>query len=187
MIIYLLIGGLLVPSFGSFGYYFMLDVVKVSKFTYAMLTVLGFLCLLIGSVLYKRYLQDREYRNLIMMDALISLVLAPISFVFILRLNLKWGIPDLALIVFTDVVSEIVSQCFVFLPMSIIFAKICPKNIEATSFSLLASVSNFRGTIRNILGTFINDKWVGVTETDLSNYYILVTIGFCCGFLPLLF
>ena len=121
------------------------------------------------------------------MDALISLVLAPISFVFILRLNLKWGIPDLALIVFTDVVSEIVSQCFVFLPMSIIFAKICPKNIEATSFSLLASVSNFRGTIRNILGTFINDKWVGVTETDLSNYYILVTIGFCCVFLPLNF
>lgn len=71
--------------------------------------------------------------------------------------------------------------------MSIIFAKICPKNIEATSFSLLASVSNFRGTIRNMLGTFINDKWVGVTETDLSKYYILVTIGFCCGFLPLLF
>ena len=97
------------PSFGSFGYYFMLDVVKISKFTYSMLTVLGFFCLFIGTQLYKRYLVTKEYRNLIMMDALISTILAPISFVFVLRLNLTWGIPDMYLIVFTDVVSEIVS------------------------------------------------------------------------------
>ena len=56
MIAYLLIGGILVPSFGSFGYYFMLDVVKISKFTYSMLTVVGFTCLLTGTLLYKRYL-----------------------------------------------------------------------------------------------------------------------------------
>jgi len=49
MILYLIITGFLVPSFGSFGYYFMLDVVKISKFTYSMLTVLGFACLLIGT------------------------------------------------------------------------------------------------------------------------------------------
>ena len=71
--------------------------------------------------------------------------------------------------------------------MSIIFAKICPKHIEATSFSLLASVSNFRGTIRSYLGAYINTTWVGVTESDLSKYYVLVTIGFFCSFLPLLF
>ena len=76
------------PSFGSFGYYFMLDVVKVSKFTYSMLTVLGFFCLFIGTLVYKRWFREKEYRNLIMMDALISILLAPLSFIFILRLNL---------------------------------------------------------------------------------------------------
>ena len=55
MILYLIIGGFLVPSFGSFGYYFMLDVVKISKFSYSMLTVLGFFCLFLGTMLYKRY------------------------------------------------------------------------------------------------------------------------------------
>ena len=148
MILYLLIGGFLVPSFGGFGYYFMLDVVKISKFTYSMLTVLGFFCLGIGTIVYKNFMRDKEYRNLIMMDALISIILAPLSFIFVLRLNVAWGIPDMYLIIFTDVVSEIISQCFVFLPMSVIYAKICPKRIEATSFALLASVSNFRGTLR---------------------------------------
>ena len=122
-----------------------------------------------------------------MMDALISILLAPLSFIFVLRMNLKWGIPDMYLIIFTDVVSEILSQCFVFLPMSVVYAKICPKRIEATSFALLASVSNFRGTIRSWIGAYINKTWVGVTHEDLSNYWILVTIGFSCSFLPLFF
>ena len=187
MILYLLIGGFLVPSFGGFGYYFMLDVVKISKFTYSMLTVLGFFCLGIGTIVYKNYMRDKEYRNLIMMDALISIILAPLSFIFVLRLNVAWGIPDMYLIIFTDVVSEIISQCFVFLPMSVIYAKICPKRIEATSFALLASVSNFRGTLRQWLGTWINTTWIHVTVHDLSRYWILVTIGFICSFLPLLF
>jgi len=122
-----------------------------------------------------------------MMDALISILLAPISFIFVLRLNVQWGIPDMFLIIFTDVVSEIVSQCFVFLPMSVVYAKICPRRIEATSFALLSSVSNARGTIRSWLGTFINEQWVGVSVKDLSNYWVLVTISFACSFLPLLF
>ena len=187
MILYLIIGGFLVPNFGSFGYYFMLDVVKISKFTYSMLTVLGFVCLFCGTLIYKKYFMEKEYRNLIMMDALISIMLAPLSFMFVLRLNLVWGIPDMFLIVFTDVVSEIVSQCFVFLPMSVVYAKICPKRIEATSFALLASVSNLRGTVRGWLGAFINKQWVGVSVNDLSHYWVLVTISFACSFLPLLF
>ena len=187
MILYLLIGGFLVPSFGGFGYYFMLDVVKISKFTYSMLTVLGFFCLAVGTLVYKNYMRDKEYRNLIMMDAFISIFLAPLSFIFVLRLNVAWGIPDMTLIIFTDVVSEIVSQCFVFLPMSVIYAKICPKRIEASSFALLASVSNFRGTLRQWLGTWINNTWVHVSVSNLDRYWILVTIGFFCSFLPLLF
>ena len=187
MILYLIVGGLLVPSFSSFGYYFMLDVVGISKFTYSMLTVLGFACLLIGTQLFNKYFKVWEYRSLIMIDAVISIVLAPLTFIFVLRLNVDWGIPDMALIIFTDTVSEIVSQCFVFLPMSVIMAKICPKRIEATSFALLAGVSNFRGTVRSWIGSWVNEKWVGVTESDMSHYWVLVTIGVVCSFLPLLF
>lgn len=101
--------GVLVPSFGSFGYYFMMDVVKVSKFAYSMLSVLGFCCLLVGTQLFKTYFKDYEPRTLILFDAALTFVLAPLTFALIFRLNLEYGIPDMALIVFDDVVSSILS------------------------------------------------------------------------------
>ena len=99
-----MIGGFLVPSFGSFGYYFMLDVVGVTKWTYSMLSVLGFICLLIGSQLFNKYFKEREYRYLIMCEAIVSILLAPPNFLLILRMNADYGIPDTALIIFTDIV-----------------------------------------------------------------------------------
>ena len=187
VILYLILYGLVSPSFSSFGYFFMLDVVELSKFTYSMLTVLGFFCLLIGSALYTKYFKEKEFRNLIIMEMVIGLIFAPFSYMFILRINVDYGIPDLALIIFTDTVQDIVSQCFVFLPMAVMFAKITPKRIEATSFALLAGVSNFRATIRGWTGSWINDTFVHVTREDLTDYWILVTIGFFCSFIPLLF
>lgn len=71
--------------------------------------------------------------------------------------------------------------------MSAAYAKICPKRIEATCFGVLGSVQNFRLMLRSWVGSFINSQWVGVTSDDLSNYWILVTLGYTCAFLPLLF
>lgn len=104
-----------------------------------------------------------------------------------LRWNLDWGISDMYFVIFMDVVDEIISQCFIFLPMSVIFSKITPKHIEATSFALLASISNFRSTFRGWTGAYINDNFVGVTTEDLSNYWKLVTISFVCSFIQLFF
>lgn len=187
VILYLIVGGLLVPSFSSFGYYFMMDIVNLSKFTYSMLTVLGYVCLMFGTNIFNNYFKDSEYRYLIMMDALVSLLLAPFTFALIFRINLEYGIPDVLLIIFTDTVQEIISQCLIFLPMTVIFTKITPKHIEATSFALLAGISNFRGTMRSYIGTYINDKYVGVSQDNLSDYYILALISGACSFLPLFF
>ena len=70
--------------------------------------------------------------------------------------------------------------------MSVIYAKICPQHIEATSFAILAGINNFSSTISSWVGTWINDTFVGVKEDDLSKYWVLVTIQYVCCFLPLL-
>jgi len=162
-ILYIFISGVLVPSFGTFGYYFMLDVVMLSKFTIAMLGVLGFCCLLIGASMFQIFFKEKEIRTLFFYSFLVSLVFSPFQFMFVLRKNVEFGIPDLALIVFTDVIDDILSQCLVLMPLMVLFAKICPKNIEATTFAFLTGTSNLMGSVRGIVGTLINDKFVGVT------------------------
>ena len=63
--------------------------------------------------------------------------------------------------------------------------KICPKHIEATVFALLTGIYNFRNIISDWIGVWINEKWVGVTEDDMSKYWVLVTINYFCSLLPL--
>jgi hypothetical protein len=88
----------------------MLDVVQISKFTYSLLGVLGFICLLIGSSLYQASgLAQKEFRTLIIYDILISLACAPINLLFVFRLNAQYGMPDMFVILFDDVVASVFS------------------------------------------------------------------------------
>ena len=137
--------------------------------------------------MYNKYFVDYEYRRMMVIDALITILFAPIQFIFVLRLNLQWGIPDGFFVVFLDIIDEIVSQCFIYMPMCVIYAKITPQNIEATSFALLAGVSNFKISFRSWMGSWLNDAFVGVTKDDLSNYWQLILMNFVGSFLPLFF
>ena len=156
----MILTGALVPSFSSFGYYFMMDVAKVSQFNYSMLGLVGFVCLFFGTWLFQKYFKHYEMRTLLLIDAFVSALFAPFAFIYVFRINIKYGIPDLPLLIFTETVTDTLSMAFVFLPMSVLFAKITPKNIEATCFALLAGVSNFRGTFRGWIGSLINDNFI---------------------------
>jgi hypothetical protein len=49
------------------------------------------------------------------------------------------------------------------MPILILFAKITPRRIEATTFAFLTGTWNFMGVLKGIMGTFVNDTFVGVT------------------------
>ena len=53
--------------------------------------------------------------------------------------------------------------------------------------AFLSSMTNMRYASRAFLGTWINDKYVGVTLDDLSDYYKLVIIAMIMSFISLLF
>ena len=55
-IVYFLLLNAFLPSFGSYSYFFMLDVVGVNKFQISMLSVLSFVMMFLGSVIYRKYL-----------------------------------------------------------------------------------------------------------------------------------
>ena len=52
VLLFFVICGLASPSFSDIGYYFSLNVVNFSKFTLGMLTILGFVTLLTGTIGY---------------------------------------------------------------------------------------------------------------------------------------
>jgi len=90
----------------------------------------------------------------------------------------------------TIVVGTTVVGClgavFFTMPMMIIFTRVSPFKIEASSFALMAGFNNFfLGVVSFATGSYLADA-LGVTSDDLSGYYVLVeialvttTIGLC--------
>lgn len=187
IIAYLVLTAFFVPTFSSFSYFFYMDVIGLTKFTYSMLAVLGFVGVFFGTQMYRKWFMDWEFRTLILIEVAVELLISPLKFLFIFRVTPDWGVPDIVIIVLTRSLHGIMAQCFVFLPFAIMAAKVCPKRIEATSFALLGSISSFKGTLRAWIGTMVNDAFVGVSKNDLSDYWILYTIGFACSFIPIAF
>lgn len=180
--------GITGPSFGEFSYFFQMNVVEFSKFQYAMFNVLGYFSLTMGTIYYNTYLKDHEVRTLLRWACVIGVVGSLLSLIFALRLNLIFGVSDLLTIVFSDVVLGTLGLAYSQLPTMVLFAKITPASIEATCFAFLTGTFNFsNGVIAPMMGTTINDLFVGVTSDDLSKYPYLCAIQMAASLIPFFF
>ena len=105
--------------------------------------------------------------------------------ILVTRLNVKFGIPDVPLYIFSGQLADTLERSLTIMPSYIIMAKIIPKGIEGTlmAFSTtIVALNQF--TIRAILGVIINDSFVNVTTSNLNDYYILTIIALCGSFIP---
>jgi Na+/melibiose symporter-like transporter len=169
---------LLSPSFEEFSYFFLMNVIGISKFTFALLVLLGNVCSIIGSLLYKAFFRKVATRTMILWAMIIGTVGMFLSFMLAKRWNLEIGIPDLAFLIFTDIVFSVISVITYSLPIMAFFAKVTPKKVEGTIFAFLTGTMNFCSTVVSPgMGTWINHQFVGVNKKDQSNYSNLILIG----------
>lgn len=158
IVIYFILDGLTNPSFADFTYFFLMNVIGVSKFMFAMITLIGQVCQVIGVIVYEKFLKEVEVRWILFWNVIISIVGAFLAFSFAMRWNLAWGMSDYFFLIFTDVVFGAVQMAFSTLPILALFAKITPKRIEGTMYAFLTGTSNLdQGVIQPMLGAWINN------------------------------
>jgi hypothetical protein len=117
-------------------------VLKISKFVLGMLAVIGFITLGLGVLVFSKFFVGHETRTLLRGAVLISFLGNFFSLIQTTRFNLVLGIDDVVFIIFTSVVTEVLSLGFFILPSLILFAKITPPYIEATVFAMLSGIFN---------------------------------------------
>ena len=138
ILIFFLAKGFLTPTFEDFSYYFLLDVVEISKMTFAIIVLVSFLSTTIGATIYKAYCRAIETRTLIFFAIIINSTGLFFNFVLAKRWNLVLGISDIAFIFFSDVLFNTLSATFFAMPICSYFAKVTPKAIEATMYAILS-------------------------------------------------
>ena len=179
LVIFLVVFHIIVPTFQEFTYFFLLDVIHISKFTFALLVLMAQLAILLGALFYRAFFRNIDTRVMIIWALITGAFGAFMNYTFAKRWNLEIDIDDMVFLLFTDVVFHTLSTLLMHLPLLAVFAKITPPKIEGTTFAFLTGTANFGGTVISpAMGTWINYQFVGVSKDDLSNYSTLILIEF---------
>ena len=186
-ILFFVLSGLFVPSFGDIAYYFAINVVEFNKATISLLTLVGYIGLLAGTILHNKYLKEKEIRTLLKYSIYISFIGSLFNLMFVTRVNVAMGVNDLFFIVFTSIVTDTLGLAFSNMPSLVLFAKATPKHVEATVFAVFTGLFNLsNGLLSPNMGILINKLFVGVTLDNLSKFYQLVIIQLVLVLTPLL-
>ena len=182
VVIFILSLALLNPTFSDFSYFFLLNVVGISKFMFSLLVLLGQICNVIGAIFYKAFCRNIDTRIMVFMSLITSSIGCFLNYCFAKRWNIDWGIPDLVFLFMTDVVFGAINTLLFTLPILALFGKITPPRIEGTTFAFLTGTMNFGSTVISPgIGTFINHEWVGVGKKNLSGYSTLCLVALICS------
>lgn len=143
----------------------------------------------VGIWLFNVYLSKFRMRSALIVSALISSVASLGDFAMVMRWNLRWGIPDRWFYLIGDTILEPIVIMMAFMPSTVLISKMCPKNMEATTFAILASFSNLGGALSSSFGVFAMEA-AGIKtdvengQCDFSNLpWLIVVCGMC---LPLI-
>ncbi|KAL4570369.1 hypothetical protein LXL04_026021 [Taraxacum kok-saghyz] len=140
---------------------------------------------LLGAILYQYSLKTHPFRTLLFWTQLFFGLSGMLDLVFILRLNLKLGIPDYFFAVIDESVYQLVGR-LKWMPLLVLSSQLCPPGIEGTFFALLMSIDNFGLMSSTWLGGLLLHV-LNVTRTRFDNLWLAILIRNVLRIAPLCF
>ncbi|MDJ0662749.1 MAG: folate/biopterin family MFS transporter [Crocosphaera sp.] len=138
---------------------------------------------LLGVFVYQKFLKNVSFRTILGWSVVISAALGMTMLLLVTHTNRVLSIDDHWFSLGDSLILTVAGQ-IAFLPILVLSARLCPKGIEATLFALLMSIVNLAGLLSHELGALIT-HWLGVTETNFDNLWLLVIITNLSTLLPL--
>ncbi|KAK1289543.1 putative folate-biopterin transporter 6 [Acorus calamus] len=139
-----------------------------------MIYAIGALASIAGVLIYHKLLKDYPFRTLLFSAQLVYGLSGMLDLVFVLRWNLRLGLPDSFFVVFEQCTSHIVSKIR-WMPMMVLSAKLCPPGIEGMFFALLMCIDSLGGLSAKF-GGGLALHWFHVTRTDFRNLWLVVFV-----------
>ena len=138
-LIFFIMMGLVIPTYDNIHYYFLLNTCGMSPSEYDLLSILNYVGIVIGTIIYLQLLRQVEVWKLIFASLVIRVVITVATLVNVLRINLRWGITDMQVNMVLIFFNHANVVCLAILPMTVLMTYIIPKNIEASMFALLTA------------------------------------------------
>lgn len=145
-----------------------------SKESIGYLYSIGSVGTLLGAILYQYGLKNHPFRDLCFWTQLLFGLSGMLDLVLVLRLNLKFGIPDYLFLVIDASVSQMIGR-LKWMPLNVLSSKLCPPGIEGTLFALLMSIDN-AGLLTASWGGGLLLHILKVTRTQFDKLWLAILI-----------
>lgn len=140
---------------------------------------------LVGVWLFQRYFKSVPFRKIFFWSAIISAVLGMTTLLLVTHANRALGIDDRWFSLGDSAILNVMGK-IAWMPLLVLAARLCPRGVEATLFALLMSVINCGGILSSLSGGLLT-HWLGITESNFDNLWLLVVIANVSTLLPLPF
>ncbi|MEM6836099.1 MAG: folate/biopterin family MFS transporter [Cyanobacteria bacterium P01_C01_bin.120] len=138
---------------------------------------------LIGIGIFQRFLKAVPFRTIFAWSTVLSTIFGFTMLLLVTHTNRTIGIGDEWFSLGDSLILTVMGEIS-FMPVLVLSARICPPGVEATLFALLMSILNLAGLLSHEFGALLT-HWLGVTETDFDNLWLLVTLTNLSTLLPL--
>ncbi|XP_027189869.1 probable folate-biopterin transporter 2 isoform X2 [Cicer arietinum] len=129
---------------------------------------------LLGAILYQYALKDYAFRDLLFWTQLLYGLSGMLDLILVLRLNLKFNIPDYVFVVIVESIAQMTNR-LKWMPMLVLSSKLCPSGIEGTFFALLMSIDNV-GLLTSSWGGGFVLHVLKITRTQFDNIWLAILI-----------
>jgi folate/biopterin transporter len=143
------------------------------------------LAALVGIWLFQRFLKTIPFRVIFGWSTVIATALGMTTLLLVTHANRSLGIDDQWFSIGDSLILTVVGQ-IAYMPVLVLSARLCPRGVEATLFAVLMSITNLAGIISYEGGAIIT-HWLGITDRNFDQLWLLVVITNLSTLLPLPF
>jgi hypothetical protein len=196
--VFVLVQNMFSVSIGSAEFFFLTD--TAAQFAegphfsnFFVITVMGLVAALLGMLggtLYQIFMSGWNYRRVLVVANVANIIFSGFSIVFYKRWNLWVGIPDEAFVVGTEAL-QVITAAWASLPFKVMMLQMCPAEIAATAYALLAGSSNLGAAFSQYQGAYLLDV-LGIKPTgavgesaQFDNLWIAIVINMALPLVPL--
>lgn len=174
----------MIPVLTGTMFFYQTQHLKLDPTILGLAKVVGQIGLLLGSIIYNRFLKDISLRKLLgSMQILLSLCM--LSDIFLVnQLNIRLGIPNSVYILGASALVEVVSQ-FKILPFTVSLAQLCPPGCEGSLMAFVMSVQSLASITSGYLGVALA-SFLGVSSDNYSRLPLAIFIQSMATLVPLI-
>ncbi|MEG4441829.1 folate/biopterin family MFS transporter [Microcoleus sp. AT9_B5] len=140
---------------------------------------------LTGVWLFQRFLKTVPFRVIFGWSTVIAAALGMTTLLLVTHANRALGIDDRWFSIGDSLILTVIGQ-IAYMPLLVLSARLCPPGVEATLFALLMSITNLAGILSNEGGAVLT-HFLGITDRNFDNLWLLIIITNLSTLLPLLF